>query len=1182
MNADNTTGIDNINARGKLPTVVEYRGALKSITSFVERHEEAIAACNADHDNAIQKATQKCDSDINMARKTRDDGIREATTRRDNGIREAASRREAYIRTATSRRDDDLRVNTRLKNLLPQAARVALQGRLRKLERQEEALERKSRNSVSAGDRSKAGCGWGALLGFLLGFGGCVLSITSGQGGGNTLFEGFLTTVIGGPLFVGVIGLILGGISALVRNASVERNNAERDQIKKEIPGLKNEIVAQGVIVSENKGLRNRLGLNPNDFDVSTETISQAFAENEQLILKEFEKKISAIKHRYDDEIESFGSVRELGEKQRTIMNRYGEIENDALCEFENSKATEMERYNEKLARLRNQYDAEWSDNMSTFDNMVSTIFQGQPMLTVGGSSFLSAFPEAISAGAINVRVPSENCETLTPNWLPFPVPKALFIDNSERSKLFDTFLLRLLVSLPEGGLHLTVCDPVKMGHSFGIFSMLHEAGNALMTGGKVLTSKEEVEAGIQKEFDILGERMQKQLHDGTSWADYNKAHPGTPLEYRLLIIYDVPELLGKEELRQLARLVELGPKNGILPIIDLLDKWDNRDFGAWLSENKKHFKEANAWLYETVEAGGYAAGSQYLQPDLPSDAFIKAMLQKVIAEYKKAEGRTQPLPALWSGGGGVVMWSQSSLKGLEIPLGWDRGGKQAVLRIGGASPHTLLAGKTGSGKSNLLHVLINSLAHRYSPGEARVFLLDFKQGVEMAVYARHSLPHAALVAVESDVEYGVSVLRHLEAEIKRRNDVFKRHSINDYSELGTVPDEERFPRWLLVVDEFQVLFSDHKSAMATEKTLEMLLKQGRSVGLHILLATQTLKGLEGTGIGALSTQMANRVCLACGPDDSQRILGNPAGAELKSPPEAIINDQFGAPLANVVLRVPFAEKGISGEHLDELRARADGDAVNNVAPKVFRGDMLPSLPVDADFTRETVETKTPKLWLGHELNYDATAFFCKLNRKPGANLLCVGGSGEEGAVLRKGLLAAVARSISSGPCEVLYLSFRADEEMADLGALCGENVKVMDLSLATPEELVAALVTPEVKREVPQYLIIDGLDYARVFRSEGFKAPPAAVALAKYIADGPAKSCWTVAFGDDWRRVKDGYRDLLREFGLRAGFCMDDGNAGAFFGDAVTGLGKPNRAFFKDDLRLESTWFRPFIEGGV
>src|SRR5207245_9777161 len=134
---------------------------------------------------------------------------------------------------------------------------------------------------------------------------------------------------------------------------------------------------------------------------------------------------------------------------------------------------------------------------------------------------------------------------------------------------------------------------------------------------------------------------------------------------------------------------------------------------------------------------------------------------------------------------------------------------KRQVLQLGqGTSQHALVAGKTGSGKSTLLHALITNLALHYGPDEVELYLIDFKKGVEFKTYATHALPHARVVAVESEREFGLSVLQRLDAELKRRGDLFRAAGVQD---VASYRDSEKaahgrgsaLPRLLLIVDEF-------------------------------------------------------------------------------------------------------------------------------------------------------------------------------------------------------------------------------------------------------------------------------------------------------------------------------------------------------------------------------------------
>jgi len=114
-----------------------------------------------------------------------------------------------------------------------------------------------------------------------------------------------------------------------------------------------------------------------------------------------------------------------------------------------------------------------------------------------------------------------------------------------------------------------------------------------------------------------------------------------------------------------------------------------------------------------------------------------------------------------------------SSIDGIHALLGWEEDGQEVRFELGDDPPHAILAGTAGSGKSNLLHVLIQGLLHRFSPDELNLYLLDYKDGVEFNVYAGAKIPQIKFVATVNDSEYGINALKYFQEEITRRNDEF-------------------------------------------------------------------------------------------------------------------------------------------------------------------------------------------------------------------------------------------------------------------------------------------------------------------------------------------------------------------------------------------------------------------------
>src|SRR5262249_3110728 len=141
-------------------------------------------------------------------------------------------------------------------------------------------------------------------------------------------------------------------------------------------------------------------------------------------------------------------------------------------------------------------------------------------------------------------------------------------------------------------------------------------------------------------------------------------------------------------------------------------------------------------------------------------------------------------------------LWSLESRSGIEVGLGKAGPTKIQALSLGrSTAQHVLIAGRTGSGKSTLLHTLITNLALHYSPDEVELYLIDFKKGVEFKTYATHELPHAQVIAIESEREFGHSVLQRLDLEMKDRGERFRAagvHDLKGYREIEGLPPRPR------------------------------------------------------------------------------------------------------------------------------------------------------------------------------------------------------------------------------------------------------------------------------------------------------------------------------------------------------------------------------------------------------
>ncbi|WP_167761162.1 FtsK/SpoIIIE domain-containing protein [Geodermatophilus sp. DF01_2] len=185
--------------------------------------------------------------------------------------------------------------------------------------------------------------------------------------------------------------------------------------------------------------------------------------------------------------------------------------------------------------------------------------------------------------------------------------------------------------------------------------------------------------------------------------------------------------------------------------------------------------------------------------------------------------------------------------------------------------PHALVAGTTGSGKSELLQTLIAGLALAHPPDRCSFLLVDYKGGAAFAEAA--ALPHTVGLLTDLDGTATARALRSLTAELTRREALLAAHGAAD---LAALPDTVDLARLVIVVDEFAGLAEELPAFLSG---LVGIAQRGRSLGVHLVLATQRPSGVVSPEIRANCTL---RICLRTTDEaESRDVLGTPQAALL-------------------------------------------------------------------------------------------------------------------------------------------------------------------------------------------------------------------------------------------------------------------------------------------------------------
>src|SRR5690606_8419409 len=217
----------------------------------------------------------------------------------------------------------------------------------------------------------------------------------------------------------------------------------------------------------------------------------------------------------------------------------------------------------------------------------------------------------------------------------------------------------------------------------------------------------------------------------------------------------------------------------------------------------------------------------------LPADANIGCAthMGNVVLTVPKLDNERYFVDAL-------ELWSRvpKNVDKFSVPVAEDIGGNVVEIDFSSSnSPHLLIAGVTGSGKSEALLTILHGATRYYGPDELRLKLIDPKQ-TELLSLA--SLPHTE-GAIGSTGEEAIAMLESAVEEMERRYAAFKSagigiRSIKDYQSLVGA-----MPRWMIVLDEYADLISDDGEKKLIEKGLQRLSQKARAAGIHVIVSTQ-------------------------------------------------------------------------------------------------------------------------------------------------------------------------------------------------------------------------------------------------------------------------------------------------------------------------------------------------------
>jgi S-DNA-T family DNA segregation ATPase FtsK/SpoIIIE len=304
---------------------------------------------------------------------------------------------------------------------------------------------------------------------------------------------------------------------------------------------------------------------------------------------------------------------------------------------------------------------------------------------------------------------------------------------------------------------------------------------------------------------------------------------------------------------------------------------------------------EGNRLIYQETGTESYKVECRPDSISLEQAGFLSEALSGI--EWPHTSDLSQP-PSLITF---LELFSVSNVDDLPIEAWWDGEPPYGHLRApvgktsatgelifdlndqdGAHGPHGLIGGMTGSGKSEVLKAILLALAVTHSPYDLNFALIDYKGGAAFNELAQ--LPHTVGVVtdIESHSSYAERVILALTGEIEHRKRVlenarvafgFGRSHVDEYRQLTV---KRPLPRLVIVFDEFAEFKERHPEE---SKRLISIARQGRSLGVHLILATQNIEAAVAPEILQNSTF---RICLRVSEvQDSIQMIGIPDAIHL-------------------------------------------------------------------------------------------------------------------------------------------------------------------------------------------------------------------------------------------------------------------------------------------------------------
>jgi len=382
---------------------------------------------------------------------------------------------------------------------------------------------------------------------------------------------------------------------------------------------------------------------------------------------------------------------------------------------------------------------------------------------------------------------------------------------DEEHSKLYmQNILFELINKISPNQVEIVIYDPTYLGVPFNYVSQVALDNVSI----ELVTDENHLNGRLNKYLQYSKELISNKLIRFNGFLDYWINSKYADKVYSIFILNDT-NFVRNTNITTLINRITANTKNNNSFFI-LSDE----------EEKKEHFSFFNSDFHVQNQSPFY----KHLKIDLEYDKVKDKLVANLTAIKAKREQRT------------FTIESFNIKEGVKIPIGIFTANKKVhnfKLGSGTENYHAIIGGQSGKGKSVLLNTIIYNAIKQYSKSELRFMLFDCK-GVEFNEFKGNE--HILECESTSNIATIVEKLKLIEAEFEKRREIFKEHNVKSIEQLLEKGIE--LYRIICIIDEFQFLFpsADYKTTQFAEDLLvSKMIRTGRSFGIHLIVATQSL-----------------------------------------------------------------------------------------------------------------------------------------------------------------------------------------------------------------------------------------------------------------------------------------------------------------------------------------------------